>query len=96
MSPQSPGPAEMPQNKARSWSELKQAANACFKTGQYGEAVLIYSRAISQLERSSKCPEQHHLPPSTGDPRQVTPEPVCAPAGGALQRPCHLVKEPEA
>lgn len=56
MSPQSPGPAEMPQNKkARSWSELKQAANGCFKTGQYGEAVLIYSRAIGQLEKSSKC-----------------------------------------
>ncbi|XP_029682367.1 mitochondrial import receptor subunit TOM34 [Takifugu rubripes] len=48
----------MPQNKARSWSELKQAANGCFKTGQYGEAVLLYSRAISQLEKSSQRGEE--------------------------------------
>lgn len=45
----------MPQKrKARTWSELKQAGNECFKTGQYGEAVAIYSQAIGQLEKSSK------------------------------------------
>lgn len=42
----------MPQKqKSRSWSELKQAGNDCFKTGQYGEAVSLYSQAIKELEK---------------------------------------------
>lgn len=46
---------EMPQKqKTRSWSELKQAGNECFKTGQYGEATDLYSHAIKELEKSSK------------------------------------------
>uniref|UniRef100_UPI0037E8A49C mitochondrial import receptor subunit TOM34 n=1 Tax=Semicossyphus pulcher TaxID=241346 RepID=UPI0037E8A49C len=45
----------MPQKqKSRSWSELKQAGNECFKTGQYGEATNLYSQAIKELEKSSK------------------------------------------
>uniref|UniRef100_A0A3Q3XF80 Uncharacterized protein n=1 Tax=Mola mola TaxID=94237 RepID=A0A3Q3XF80_MOLML len=45
----------MPQKqKTRSWSELKQAGNECFKTGQYGEATDLYSHAIKELEKSSK------------------------------------------
>uniref|UniRef100_A0A3Q3ERN7 Translocase of outer mitochondrial membrane 34 n=1 Tax=Labrus bergylta TaxID=56723 RepID=A0A3Q3ERN7_9LABR len=49
----------MPQKqKARSWSELKQAGNECFKTGQYGEATNLYSQAIKELDKSStKNPE---------------------------------------
>lgn len=47
----------MPQKrKPRSWSELKQAGNECFKTGQYGEAVAVYSQALGELEKSSKFP----------------------------------------
>lgn len=45
----------MPQKqKSRSWSELKQAGNECFKTGQYGEAVSLYSQAIKELEKSGE------------------------------------------
>ncbi|KAM7421909.1 hypothetical protein PAMA_010130 [Pampus argenteus] len=45
----------MPQKqKHRSWTELKQAGNECFKTGQYGEATNLYSQAIRELERSNK------------------------------------------
>ncbi|KAM7401593.1 hypothetical protein PAMP_016898 [Pampus punctatissimus] len=45
----------MPQKqKHRSWTELKQAGNECFKTGQYGEATSLYSQAIRELERSNK------------------------------------------
>ncbi|XP_041638620.1 mitochondrial import receptor subunit TOM34 [Cheilinus undulatus] len=45
----------MPQKqKSKSWSELKQAGNECFKTGQYGEATNLYSQAIKELEKSSK------------------------------------------
>ncbi|XP_071349848.1 mitochondrial import receptor subunit TOM34 [Trachinotus anak] len=45
----------MPQKqKSRSWTELKQAGNECFKTGQYGEATSLYSQAIKELEKSSK------------------------------------------
>lgn len=45
----------MPQKqKSRSWSELKQAGNDCFKTGQYGEAVSLYSQAIKELEKSGE------------------------------------------
>ncbi|XP_039971763.1 mitochondrial import receptor subunit TOM34 [Xiphias gladius] len=45
----------MPQKqKSRSWTELKQAGNECFKTGQYGEATNLYSQAIKELEKSSK------------------------------------------
>lgn len=47
--------AEMPLNcKSRSWKELKQAGNECFKMGQYGEAGAIYSQAIQELQKSSK------------------------------------------
>lgn len=45
----------MPQKqKSRSWTELKQAGNECFKTGQYGEATNFYSQAIKELEKSNK------------------------------------------
>ncbi|XP_076601240.1 mitochondrial import receptor subunit TOM34 [Chaetodon auriga] len=45
----------MPQKqKSRSWVELKQAGNECFKTGQYGEATSLYSQAIKELEKKSK------------------------------------------
>lgn len=46
----------MPQkHKSKSWVELKQAGNDCFKTGQYGEATTLYSQAIKELEKPSKC-----------------------------------------
>ncbi|KAM9814041.1 mitochondrial import receptor subunit TOM34 [Neosynchiropus ocellatus] len=41
----------MPQ-KHKSWSQLKQAGNECFKKGQYGEATGLYSQAIKELEKS--------------------------------------------
>lgn len=45
----------MPQkHKSKSWSELKQAGNDCFKAGQYGEATDLYSQAIKELDKSSK------------------------------------------
>ncbi len=45
----------MPQKqKSKSWTELKQTGNECFKTGQYGEATNLYSQAIKELEKSSK------------------------------------------
>ncbi|XP_070816025.1 mitochondrial import receptor subunit TOM34 [Chaetodon trifascialis] len=45
----------MPQKqKSRSWVDLKQAGNECFKTGQYGEATSLYSQAIKELEKKSK------------------------------------------
>ncbi|KAI3369688.1 hypothetical protein L3Q82_024532 [Scortum barcoo] len=45
----------MPQKqKSKSWTELKQAGNECFKTGQYGEATSLYSQAIKELEKSNK------------------------------------------
>ncbi|XP_038553793.1 mitochondrial import receptor subunit TOM34-like isoform X1 [Micropterus salmoides] len=45
----------MPQKqKSKSWMELKQSGNECFKTGQYGEATNLYSQAIKELEKSSK------------------------------------------
>ncbi|KAM9362443.1 mitochondrial import receptor subunit TOM34 [Symphorus nematophorus] len=45
----------MPQKqKSKSWAELKQAGNECFKTGQYGDATGLYSQAIKELEKSSK------------------------------------------
>ncbi|KAM3622497.1 uncharacterized protein V6R79_025806 [Siganus canaliculatus] len=48
----------MPQKpKSKSWAELKQAGNDCFKTGQYGEATGLYSQAIKELEKSGKNPE---------------------------------------
>lgn len=49
----------MPQKRrSQSWAELKQAGNECFKTGQYGEAVSLYSQAIGVLEKSGqKKPE---------------------------------------
>uniref|UniRef100_A0A3P9I0M5 Translocase of outer mitochondrial membrane 34 n=1 Tax=Oryzias latipes TaxID=8090 RepID=A0A3P9I0M5_ORYLA len=40
------------QRKTKSWTELKQAGNECFKTGQYGEAVNLYSQVIKVLEKS--------------------------------------------
>ncbi|XP_022614434.1 mitochondrial import receptor subunit TOM34-like [Seriola dumerili] len=43
-----------PKQKSRSWTELKQAGNECFKTGQYGEATSLYSQAIRELEKSNK------------------------------------------
>ncbi|XP_017539778.1 mitochondrial import receptor subunit TOM34 isoform X1 [Pygocentrus nattereri] len=49
----------MPQKRrSQSWAELKQAGNERFKTGQYGEAVSLYSQAIHLLEKSGqKKPE---------------------------------------
>lgn len=45
----------MPQKqRSKSWAELKQAGNECFKTGQYGDANNLYSQAIKELEKSSK------------------------------------------
>ncbi|XP_028263001.1 mitochondrial import receptor subunit TOM34 [Parambassis ranga] len=45
----------MPQKqKAKSWMELKQAGNECFKTGQYGDATNFYSQAIKELEKANK------------------------------------------
>ncbi|XP_029908422.1 mitochondrial import receptor subunit TOM34 [Myripristis murdjan] len=45
----------MPQKRrSQSWTELKQAGNECFKTGQYGDAVTLYSQAIKELEKSGK------------------------------------------
>ncbi|KAM6927744.1 mitochondrial import receptor subunit TOM34 [Xenentodon cancila] len=45
----------MPQKqKTKPWTELKQAGNECFKTGQYGEATSLYSQAIKELEKNSK------------------------------------------
>ncbi|KAM4740514.1 mitochondrial import receptor subunit TOM34 [Anableps anableps] len=45
----------MPQKqKPKSWTELKQAGNECFKTGQYGDATGLYSQAIKELEKSNK------------------------------------------
>ncbi|TNN42715.1 Mitochondrial import receptor subunit TOM34 [Liparis tanakae] len=47
--------AAMPQKqRTKSWTELKQAGNECFKTGQYGEATGMYSQAIKELEKSNK------------------------------------------
>ncbi|XP_041834980.1 mitochondrial import receptor subunit TOM34 [Melanotaenia boesemani] len=45
----------MPQKqKAKSWTELKQAGNESFKAGQYGEATRLYSQAIKELDKLSK------------------------------------------
>ncbi|XP_010901460.2 mitochondrial import receptor subunit TOM34 [Esox lucius] len=45
----------MPQKRrSQSWAELKQTGNECFKTGQYGEAVSLYSQAIKEVEKSGK------------------------------------------
>ncbi|KAI4827596.1 mitochondrial import receptor subunit TOM34 [Pseudochaenichthys georgianus] len=45
----------MPQKqRSKSWTELKQAGNESFKTGQYGEAINIYSLAIKELEKCNK------------------------------------------
>lgn len=45
----------MPQkHRPKSWTELKQTGNECFKTGQYGEATNLYSQAIKELEKSNK------------------------------------------
>jgi len=45
----------MPQKqRAKPWTELKQAGNERFKTGQYGEATGLYSQAIKELEKYSK------------------------------------------
>ncbi|XP_062852807.1 mitochondrial import receptor subunit TOM34 [Trichomycterus rosablanca] len=40
--------------RTQSWAELKQAGNQCFKTGQYGEAITLYTQAIQQLEKSGQ------------------------------------------
>ncbi|XP_056130491.1 mitochondrial import receptor subunit TOM34 [Lampris incognitus] len=45
----------MPQKRrSRSWMELKQVGNDCFKKGQYGEAADLYSQAIKELEKTGK------------------------------------------
>ncbi|KAL4655794.1 hypothetical protein GN956_G5428 [Arapaima gigas] len=45
----------MPQKRrSQSWTELKQAGNECFKSGQYGDAAALYSQAIALLEKSGK------------------------------------------
>ncbi|CAM4628604.1 hypothetical protein PO909_005286 [Leuciscus waleckii] len=45
----------MPQKRrTQSWMELKLAGNQCFRAGQYGEAVTVYSQSIQQLEKSGE------------------------------------------
>ncbi|XP_031711104.1 mitochondrial import receptor subunit TOM34 [Anarrhichthys ocellatus] len=45
----------MPQKqRSKSWTELKQVGNECFKAGQYGDATNFYSQAIKELEKSNK------------------------------------------
>ncbi|KAF5901754.1 mitochondrial import receptor subunit TOM34, partial [Clarias magur] len=45
----------MPQKRrSQSWAELKQAGNECFKTGQYGDAVSLYSQAIEVLKKQGQ------------------------------------------
>nr|ACO09296.1 Mitochondrial import receptor subunit TOM34 [Osmerus mordax] len=45
----------MPQKRrSQSWTDLKQAGNEYFKTGQYGEAAALYSQAIKEVEKSGK------------------------------------------
>ncbi|KAF4083589.1 hypothetical protein AMELA_G00143680 [Ameiurus melas] len=45
----------MPQKRrSQSWAELKQAGNDCFKTGQYGDAISLYSQAIELLKKSGQ------------------------------------------
>nr|XP_006639815.1 PREDICTED: mitochondrial import receptor subunit TOM34 [Lepisosteus oculatus]XP_015220603.1 PREDICTED: mitochondrial import receptor subunit TOM34 [Lepisosteus oculatus] len=46
----------MPQKRRSSPSvaQLKQAGNDCFRSGQYGEAASLYSRAIQLQERSGQ------------------------------------------
>ncbi|XP_073708319.1 mitochondrial import receptor subunit TOM34-like [Garra rufa] len=45
----------MPQKRrSQSWTELKQAGNECFRAGQYGEAVNVYSQSIQLLEKSGQ------------------------------------------
>uniref|UniRef100_A0A8C1L1V8 Translocase of outer mitochondrial membrane 34 n=1 Tax=Cyprinus carpio TaxID=7962 RepID=A0A8C1L1V8_CYPCA len=45
----------MPQKRrSQSWTELKQAGNECFRAGQYGEAVSLYSQSIQLLEKSGQ------------------------------------------
>lgn len=40
--------------RSHAWTELKQAGNASFKSGQYGEAASHYTQAIQLLEKSGK------------------------------------------
>lgn len=45
----------MPQKRrSQTWTELKQAGNESFKSGQYGEAASLYTQAIQLLEKSGK------------------------------------------
>ncbi|KAB5583914.1 hypothetical protein PHYPO_G00101300 [Pangasianodon hypophthalmus] len=45
----------MPQKRrSQSWQELKQAGNDCFKTGQYGDAISLYSQTIEVLKKSGQ------------------------------------------
>ncbi|TRY55264.1 hypothetical protein DNTS_015744 [Danionella cerebrum] len=45
----------MPQKRrSQTWTELKQSGNECFKAGQYGEALTLYSQAIQLLEKSGQ------------------------------------------
>ncbi|XP_016312602.1 mitochondrial import receptor subunit TOM34-like [Sinocyclocheilus anshuiensis] len=45
----------MPQKRrSQSWTVLKQAGNECFRAGQYGEAVNLYSQSIQLLEKSGQ------------------------------------------
>ncbi|XP_026860771.2 mitochondrial import receptor subunit TOM34 [Electrophorus electricus] len=49
----------MPQKRrSQSWTELKQAGNECFKAGQYGEAISLYSQTISLLQKSGQKNQQ--------------------------------------
>ncbi|KAJ8358886.1 hypothetical protein SKAU_G00154110 [Synaphobranchus kaupii] len=40
--------------RSQSWTEVKQAGNESFKSGQYGEAASLYTQAIQLLEKSGK------------------------------------------
>ncbi|XP_043098799.1 mitochondrial import receptor subunit TOM34 [Puntigrus tetrazona] len=45
----------MPQKRrSQSWTELKQTGNECFRAGQYGEAVNLYSQSIQLLVKSGQ------------------------------------------
>ncbi|XP_076027137.1 mitochondrial import receptor subunit TOM34 [Genypterus blacodes] len=43
-----------PKHRSQSWTQLKQAGNERFKTGQYGEATDLYSQAIRELSKAGK------------------------------------------
>lgn len=43
-----------PKRRSQTWAELKKAGNDCFKTGQYGDAISLYTQAIEVLKKAGK------------------------------------------